>query len=124
MKDTGTRNKLFSIGVCAVLFGITYQVLKIFPKVPFKSYTQMCLYMAVMDDEICRNELEGNTIEGRKIIFPPKRESLQYRYHLFLKMYKQFSSRQLEQEIKKMEKRLQESKLYLHKESEELQVEF
>lgn len=124
MKDIGTRNQLLSIGVCAVLFGITYQVLKLFPKMSVKSYTQMCLYMAVMDDEICRNELEGNTIEGKKIMFPPKRESLQYRYHLFLKMYKQFTSRQLEQEIEEMEKRLQESKLFLHKEKEELQVEF
>lgn len=38
------------------------------------------LYMALLDDEICRNELEGNIIGGEEIRFPPKAESLHYRY--------------------------------------------
>lgn len=35
--------------------------------------------MAVMDDEICRNELEGNQIGNEVIIFPLKLETLQER---------------------------------------------
>lgn len=42
--------------------------------------------MAALDDEICRNELEGNQIGGEVITFPPKAETLQERYQLFLQM--------------------------------------
>ena len=55
-------------------------------RMPLKEFTRCALYMAVMDDEICRNELEGNRIGDEVITFPPKEESLQYRYHLFLQM--------------------------------------
>ena len=47
------------------------------PKMPLKKYTEACLYLAVMDDEISRNELEGSIINGKRIIFPPKKETLQ-----------------------------------------------
>ena len=50
-------------------------------RIPLEEYTRYALYMAVMDDEICRNELEGNWIDGKEITFPPKMESLQQRYH-------------------------------------------
>lgn len=41
-----------------------------------------------MDDEICRNELEGNSIGGREIACLSSKESIEYRYDLFLEMYK------------------------------------
>lgn len=55
-------------------------------RMPLKEFTRYALYMAVLDDEICRNELEGNQIGDEVITFPPKEETLQYRYHLFLQM--------------------------------------
>ena len=39
---------------------------------PLKEYTRRALYMALLDDEICRNELEGNIIGGEEIRFPPR----------------------------------------------------
>lgn len=80
------------------------------PRVSLKKYTKICLYLAVMDDEICRNELEGNYIGNKKIVFPSRRESLQYRYHLALERYKRLSLKELEDEMSKLEKRLEESK--------------
>ena len=46
-------------------------------RMPFKEFTRYALYMAVMDDEICRNELEGNDLGGVRIEFPDKMDSLQ-----------------------------------------------
>lgn len=106
----------------SILAGVGYVYYIFIPKMSMKKYTQACLYLAVMDDEICRNELEGNFVEGKPIVFPPKRESLQYRYHLFLEMYKQYSKKKLEEEIKSMEERLEESKQYVGKEKVELEV--
>ena len=40
-------------------------------RMPFKEFTRYALYMAVMDDEICRHELEGNRIGEEIIKFPP-----------------------------------------------------
>lgn len=95
------------------------------PKMPLKKYTAACLYLAVMDDEIARNELEGNTINGEKIIFPPKRESLQYKYHLFLEMHKKLSTTEMDVETQKFEARLEESKKqYLGQPKQELKSEF
>lgn len=53
-------------------------------RMPLKAFTRYAVYMAVLDDEICRNELEGNQIGDAVITFPPKEEALQERYHLFL----------------------------------------
>lgn len=78
--------------------------------------------MAVMDDEICRNELEGNQIGDTVIAFPPREESLQARYHLFLEMNRTKSRRQLQAEIAEMEQRLQESRQYLGQPKEQLEV--
>ena len=58
-------------------------------RMPFKEFTRYALYMAVMDDEICCNELEGNQIGDEIITFPPKVETLQERYHLFLQITEQ-----------------------------------
>ena len=78
-------------------------------RMPLKEFTRYALYMAVMDDEICRNELEDNQIGDKVIIFPPKEETLQARYHLFLQMNRTKSRRQLQQEIADMEQRIWES---------------
>ena len=68
-------------------------------RMPVREYTRYALYMAALDDEICRNELEGKNIGGELILFPPKSESLQYRYHLFLQMNRRKSRAALQAEI-------------------------
>ena len=92
-------------------------------RMPLKEFTQYALYMAVMDDEICRNELEGNQIGDESIIFPPKAETLQERYHLFLQMNRAKSRQQIQEEIVEMEQRLQESRQYIGQPKEQLEVE-
>ena len=69
-------------------------------RMPLKEYTANALYMAVLDDEICRRELDGITE------FPSKKESLQYKYHLFLEMNRKKSRKDIEREIQELEKRL------------------
>ena len=93
-------------------------------RMPLKEFTQYALYMAVMDDEICRNELEGNQIGDETITFPPKAETLQGRYHLFLHMNRAKSRQQIQTEIAEMEQRLQESMQYVGQLKEQLEVEF
>ncbi len=51
-------------------------------RMPLKEFARYALYMAVMDVEICRNELKGNQIGDTVIAFPPREESLQEQYHL------------------------------------------
>lgn len=92
-------------------------------KEPLQEYTKICLYIAVMDDEIGRNELEGNFIGDDEIKFPPRRESLQYRYHMFLEMFKEYSLEELEAEILVYEERLESSKIYLEQKGDVLSVE-
>lgn len=82
-------------------------------RMPLKEFTRYALYMAVLDDEICRNELEGNRIGDTVIRFGPKEETLQDRYHIFLQMNRKKSRRQLQAEIAEMEKRLQASRQYI-----------
>lgn len=76
-------------------------------KLPLKEYTAASLYMAVLDDEISRMELIGAEINGTAIIFPSRKESLQYRYHLFLELNKGKTQAELNEEIAAMEQRLQ-----------------
>lgn len=92
-------------------------------RMPLKEFTRYALYMAVMDDEICRNELEGNQIGDQVILFPPKEETLQDRYRLFLQMNRAKSRRQIQKEIAEMEQRLQESRQYIGQPKERLEVE-
>ena len=92
-------------------------------RMPFKEFTRYALYTAVMDDEICRNELEGNQIGDEVITFPPKEETLQDRYHPFLQMNRTKSRRQIQEEISEMEQRLQESRQYIGQPKEQLEVE-
>ena len=93
-------------------------------RMPLREFTRYALYMAVLDDEICRNELEGNQIGNEVITFPPKVDTLQERYHLFLEMNRTKSRRQLQAEIADMEQRLQESGQYLGQPKEQLEGEF
>lgn len=79
-------------------------------RMPLKDFTRYALYMAVLDDEICRNELEGNQIGDTVIQFGSKEETLQDRYHIFLQMNRKKSRRQLRAEIAEMEQRLQASR--------------
>lgn len=93
-------------------------------RMPLREFTRSALYMAVMDDEICRNELAGNKIGDTVITFPPKAETLQDRYYLFLQMNRTKSRRQLRAEIAEMEQRLRESRQYIIQSKESLEVEF
>lgn len=92
-------------------------------RMPLKEFTRYALYMAVLDDEICRNELERNQIGDQVITFAPRAETLQERYHLFLEMNRTKSRRQLQQEIADMEKRLRESRQYIGQPKERLEIE-
>ena len=93
-------------------------------RMPLREFTRYALYMAVMDDEICRNELEGNQVGDQVITFTPRSETLQERYHLFLERNRTKSRRQLQQEIADMEQRLRESRQYIGQPKEQLEVEF
>ena len=115
--------KIALVGSLAVAVGVVACWKWMF-RMPLKEFTRCALYMAVMDDEICRNELEGNRIGDEVITFPPKEETLQYRYHLFLQMNLRKTSAQLQEEIADMEQRLQESREYQDQPKEQLEVEF
>lgn len=65
------RHKIVLLSCLAVVAGTTcYWRWMI--RMPLKEFTRYALYMAVMDDEICRNELEGNQIGDAVITFPPR----------------------------------------------------
>lgn len=117
------RHKIVLLSCLAVVAGTTcYWRWMI--RMPLKEFTRYALYMAVMDDEICRNELEGNQIGDAVITFPPKVETLQERYHLFLQMNRTKSRGQIQEEIAEMEQRLQESRQYIDQPRQQLEVEF
>ncbi|MCT4584631.1 MAG: hypothetical protein N4A54_06870 [Peptostreptococcaceae bacterium] len=110
MKKNKTKIYGYAFGFGCIVSFMSWIYYKFIPKMSLKKYTQACLYLAVMDDEICRNELEGEYVDGKEINFPQRRESLQYKYRLFLDMYKTYSKRKLEKIIKEYEERLEESK--------------
>lgn len=117
-----TGHKIVALGCLAV--GVASAVRwRWMIRMPFQEFTRYALYMAVMDDEICRNELEGNQIGDEIIIFPPKVETLQERYHLFLQMNRVKSRQQIQAEIAEMEQRLQESRQYGGQPKEQMEVE-
>ena len=120
MNKLGTAAGLGVLGAC--IAGTVYYRRTI--RIPLEEYTRYALYMAVMDDEICRNELEGNWIDGEEITFPPKMESLQQRYHMFLRWNRRKSREDIRAEIARMEERLEESRQYLGQPKEELTVSF
>lgn len=93
-------------------------------RMPLKEYTRIALQMAVLDDEICRNELEGNRMSGEIIVFPPKTDSLPYRYHLFLNLNRKKSRRALREEVSSMEKRLQKSQKFHDRPKTDFELSF
>lgn len=118
-----TGHKIAALGCLTVVVGSAVCWRWMF-RMPLKEFTRYALYMAVMDDEICRNELEGNQIGNVVITFPPKAETLQERYHLFLQTNRAKSRRQIREEIVEMEQRLQESQQYIGQPKEQLEVAF
>ena len=117
-----TSHKIAALGSLTAVAGAA-ACWKWMIRMPLKEFTRYALYMAALDDEICRNELEGNQIGGEVITFPPKAETLQERYQLFLQMNRAKSRRQLQKEVAEMERRLQESRQYTDKPEEQLEVE-
>ena len=117
-----TGHKIVALGCLAV--GVASAVRwRWMIRMPLQEFTRYALYMAVMDDEICRNELEGNQIGAEIITFPPKVETLQERYHLFLQMNRAKSRQQIQAEIAEMEQRLQKSRQYGGQPKEQMEVE-
>ena len=106
-----TGHKIMALGCLSLVVGFAARWRWVI-RMPLKEFTRYALYMAVMDDEICRNELEGNQIGDEVIAFPPKAATLQERYHLFLQMNRAKSRQQIQKEIAAMELRLQESQQY------------
>ncbi len=102
---------LTALSLCAG--GIAYY--KYLFRMPLKEYTRYALYMAVLDDETARNMLSDQQYNGKCVVFPPKAESLQYRYHIFLEMNQKKSRKRIKAEIANMELRLIASKNCLHK---------
>ena len=117
-----TSHKIAALGSLTAVAGAA-ACWKWMIRMPFKEFTRYALYMAALDDEICRNELEGNQIGDEVITFPPTAETLQDRYHLFLQMNRTKSRRQIQEEIAEMEQRLWESRQYMDKPKEQLEVE-
>ena len=103
--------KIALVGGLAAVVGIA-ACWKWMIRMPLGEFTRYALYMAVLDDEICRNELEGNQIGDEVVTFPPKSETLQERYHFFLELNRTKSCRQIQQEIADMEQRLRKSRQY------------
>ena len=118
-----TGHKIAVLGCLAVVVG-SVACWRWMIQMPLKEFTRYALYMAVMDDEICRNELEGNQIGDEVITFRPKAETLQERYQLFLQMNRTKSRQQIQKEIAEMEQRLQESRKYIGQPKEQLEVKF
>ena len=117
-----TSHKIAALGSLTAVAGAA-ACWKWMIRMPLKEFTRYALYMAALDDEICRNELEGNQIGDEVITFPPKAETLQERYHLFLQMNRAKSRHQIQKEVLEMEQRLQESRQYIGQPPQHLEVE-
>ena len=66
-----TGHKLAVLGCLAVVVGSAVCWRWMF-RMPLKEFTRYALYMAVMDDDIFRDELEGNQI-GERLLHSPLR---------------------------------------------------
>lgn len=100
--------KILFLGVLAACAG-SFLYYKRNIRMPLKTYTRRALQMAVLDDAICRRELEGNSMGGHTITFPPETETLPHRYHLFLSMNRKKSHIALQAKLARMEQRLREA---------------
>lgn len=80
-----SRYKIAAFGGLAAVSGAV-ACWKWMIRMPLKEFTRYALYMAAMDDETCRNELEGNQIGDEVIKFPPirlwvRRTAMEMRRH-------------------------------------------
>lgn len=73
-------------------------------------YDKTCLYMAALDDEIARMELDGSVINGRKIKFPPRQETLYYKFTMFKEINKHLNPAEMKKKIELLEARYEKSK--------------
>lgn len=112
--------KALLLGIAALFVGGA--AYKRIIRMPWQEYTQYARRMAELDDAIVRNELEGNRIDGKIIVFPPKSESVEERYHFFLKLNRRKSRTAIHSEIERMEQRLEESRQYENAPKEDLEV--
>lgn len=80
---------------------------KYLPKIALKKYTEACLYLGYLDDEIARLRFE------KEVAFLSRRKSLMYRYRLHLSLHKKMSLEEMEREIKIYERLLEEEKKWL-----------
>ena len=92
-------NIAFAAGAVAIGAAVGFGMFRRTYRMPLKEYTANALYMAVLDDEICRRELADLTE------FPSKKETLQYKYHLFLELNRRRSRKEIQQEIIRLEYR-------------------
>lgn len=120
MKKYVTGITICGVGMLSLV--VSYICKKRIPHMPIKEFTKNCLYMAVLDDEICRNELEGNFVGGEEIVFPSRPDSLQFRYHLFLDSYRAYTRKQIFNEIKRLEQRVIASRKFANQEKQNLTV--
>lgn len=112
---------MMSLGVSLIATGLTALYRQVHgPRMPKPEYQKRIGRMAAIDDRICRNRLEGNTFEGKPIVFPPREESIKYRYRLFYSMYRKCTREQLDAEFEKLKESLEESKAYVDEESVDL----
>lgn len=112
--------KALLLGVAAICVGGAAYKRSI--RMPWQEYVQYARRMAELDDAIGRNELDGNRIDGKVIVFPPKSESVEERYHFFLKLNRRKSRNTIRSEIAQMEQRLKESKQYENAPKVDLEV--
>lgn len=72
---------------------------------PLKEFINGCWRLAFLDDMVCRHELDGVMVKGEPVVFPPKEESIPYRYELFLEMYAEDTAEEWEKAYSKTWKR-------------------
>lgn len=92
-----------TLGVIAAAGAGAYGLFRWNFRMPLKEYTQNAMYMAVLDDEICRHALEGTEIAGKPVKLMERGESLQYRYHLFLQLNRGKSAAAIAEDISDLE---------------------
>ena len=73
-------------------------------------YNKACIYMATMDDEIARMELDGKIINGKSIKFPPRQKTLYYKFTMFKEMNRHLSRTEMKEKIELLEARYEKSK--------------
>ena len=94
------RGRWIFTAAMGVLSGILLCVLGYKNRRWGEEYHKRCLYLAVLDDLVCRRRLKGMEIGGRKVLFPQKKESLWFRYQLFLESSRFLTNEEFEREIR------------------------